>query len=145
MAEQHRADSRLRRAWRETNRELSWRRPNWRKTARSLVSSWQRILTFIGSDRVIFDPGLPVESRASTPGWTGETPVSPCAVTRRSGFLLLSHRDHNKRIRQWHRASSPIFRTRFRRRAQVGGHREHLAGGGIESDGARTLLGRNVF
>src|SRR5258708_24251323 len=104
MEQRHKADSRLRRAWRETNRSLSQGRRNWRKTSKNLVSSWQRILTFIGGDRVIVDPALPVESRPPSPRWTGGGarlstrphlfPVSGSAV------LLLSHHDYDKRIRQ---------------------------------------------
>src|SRR5258708_13713286 len=68
MEQRHKADSRLRRAWRETNRSLSQGRRNWRKTSKNLVSSWQRILTFIGGDRVIVDPALiysPLPARSS--------------------------------------------------------------------------------
>src|SRR5260221_12388015 len=46
MEQGHRSESRSRLAWRETNRQLSQWRPNWRKTAKNLVFSWQRNTRF---------------------------------------------------------------------------------------------------
>src|SRR5258706_9385357 len=143
MEQGHRSESRSRLAWRETNRQLSQWRPNWRKTAKNLVFSWQRNTRFHRKqprDYCRWRTGL------LGPAGRARRPSLHRAAERAiTGLLLLSHRDNDERIRQWQRPSSRIFRTWFRRRAQVGGHRKHLASSGVESDGARTLLGRHIF
>src|SRR6202795_963508 len=87
MERGYRADSRLHRAWQETNRSLSQQRRNWRKTAKNLVSSLAANAHFHPRqprDCYVVDPVLPMERRMSPAGRTGATPVPPRAVTWRS-------------------------------------------------------------
>src|SRR3984893_14218391 len=87
MKPRHMADSRLRRAWQETSRQLSRQRPNWRKTAKNLVSSLAANAPFHRRrprDCYVVDPSLAAGAPGVPAGRTGETPVPPPAVIWRS-------------------------------------------------------------
>src|SRR6202047_4467743 len=87
-----------------------------------------------------------MERWASPPRQDGrDARPSTCRHLAQRSFLLLSHSDYDKRIRQWLGPSPRILRTRLRRRAQVGGHGQHLSRRGVKRDGARAFLSRNVL